>query len=407
MPQFPSHIFGMHDPGAEPLFLDAGKTGWVVISVQVNPPDSNGDFSALANAGIGVIARLNNGYGSEGTIPFAVQYDAFAQQCVSFVTGSRGAKIWIIGNETNLAGERPGNTGGNDGEVITPDKYAQCFAKCRAAIKALAGHADDWVVPAPPAPWNNQTTYAGNASGDWVKYFQDILNQCIQLNAKPDALALHTYTHGFNAALVTSEEKASPPFQNYHWHFRAYRDFIAVIPASLRAVPVFITETQAADSPTPPNPPSWWQNGNIGWIRAAYAEINAWNSVPTNQPIQALCLFRWQTGEPKWSILDKSALQDDLRAALRNDYRVRWAAPQPDPVAAAAITAAKKYTWMPINADAALYKFAQANDLGYPQTDEFELTFNNDVYVGQVYNLGIVYVKKGDWGNCKWVNKPS
>jgi len=62
--------------------------------------------------------------------------------------------------------------------------------------------------------------------------------------------------------------------------------------------------------------------------------------------------------------------------------------------------------WMPINDGGALYKFALKNNLGYPQTDEFEFTVGADTYVGQVYNLGIVYVKKGDWGNCKWVKKP-
>ncbi len=72
----------------------------------------------------------------------------------------------------------------------------------------------------------------------------------------------------------------------------------------------------------------------------------------------------------------------------------------------AAIAAAKQFTWMPINTDGALYKFAQSKNLGYPQTDEFEFTFNNETYVGQVYNLGIVYAKKGDWGNVKWVKKP-
>lgn len=70
------------------------------------------------------------------------------------------------------------------------------------------------------------------------------------------------------------------------------------------------------------------------------------------------------------------------------------------------LAAAQKYRWMPINTGAALYKFAQAKNLGYPQTDEFEFTYGNDSYVGQVYNLGIVYVKKGDWGNVKWVKKP-
>ena len=72
----------------------------------------------------------------------------------------------------------------------------------------------------------------------------------------------------------------------------------------------------------------------------------------------------------------------------------------------AILAAAKKLTWMPINTDGALYKFAQKQNLGYPQTDEFEFAYSNAVYVGQVYNLGIVYVKKGDWGNVNWVKKP-
>ena len=264
MPQFPSHIFGMHDPGAENLFTNATKSGWITVTVKVNPPDHNGDFSALANAGLGVIVRLNNGYGSDGTIPFAAQYSTFAQQCAAFVAASHGAKIWIIGNETNMVAERPGNTGGanNDGEVITPDLYARCFANCRREIKQRSGHANDWIAPAAPAPWNNQTQYSGNGDGDWVKYFQDILSQCVQLNAPPDALALHTYTHGFDANLITSDEKMGAPFQNRNKHFRTYRDFIGVIPSALRTLPIFITETQAAD-------PDWWQNRNIGWIQAA------------------------------------------------------------------------------------------------------------------------------------------
>jgi len=401
MIQLPSHIFGMHDPGAEGLFTSAGKTGWVVISVQVNPPDHDGDFSALANLGIRPIVRLNNGYGAAGTLPPAAQYDAFAQQCATFVTSSRGAQIWVIGNETNSASERPGNSNGTGGEVITPTKYAQCFAKCRAAIKKLPGHADDWVVPAAPAPWNNQTTYAGNTNGDWVKYFQDVLTQCIVLNAKPDAISIHTYTHGLDVSLITINRTMDPPFQNRQFEFRAYRDFIAAIPAALKSSPILITETQAQP----------WEDRNVGWIRAAFKEIDDWNAGASNQPIQALVLFRWQRlpGDPSgWSISNRSALVADFRAALQNNYRVRLPTQPPPPadsVAQAAMAAAKKLTWMPINDQAALYKFAQENNLGYPQTDEFEFTFDNATYIAQVFNLGIVYVKKGDWGNVKWIKK--
>lgn len=72
----------------------------------------------------------------------------------------------------------------------------------------------------------------------------------------------------------------------------------------------------------------------------------------------------------------------------------------------AAINAARKLKWMPINTNAALYKFAEDNELGYPQTDEFRFVFNNANYIAQVFNLGIVYVKEGDWGNVKWIKKP-
>lgn len=315
--QFPQHIFGMHDEGAEQFFADKGKRAWLVFSVLAH--DGPRDFSAFANAGHGVIVRLNYGYGSAGTLPFQAQYDAFAAACANYVAGAPGAHIWIIGNETNLKGERPGN-GSPQEEAITPERYGLCFAKCFAAIKNVPGHQDDWVVPAAPGPWNNQTAYPANPSGDWVTYFRDLLNECLKRNAKPDALALHTYSNHdvpMDANLVESEERAGAPFQANHWQFRAYRDFLGVVPAALRIAPVFITESQHLP----------WENRDVGWIQRAFSEINAWNANPANQPIQALCLFRWQSnaGDPEgWALSNKNKLLNDLRAALQNDFRARW-----------------------------------------------------------------------------------
>lgn len=49
------------------------------------------------------------------------------------------------------------------------------------------------------------------------------------------------------------------------------------------------------------------------------------------------------------------------------------------------------YPRMPINTDAALYKYAQLHGLGYPQGDEHPLQWNGGAYVFQTFNGGIVY----------------
>lgn len=329
--QLPTQIFGMHDPGAEQLFAEAGKHAWIVVSLLAT--DAPGDFAALTNQGHTVIGRLNHGYGTSGSLPVSAGYDSFAQACANYVAGCPNVKIWIIGNETNAAFERP-NAGSPQEETITPARYAQCFAKVRAAIKAVPGHNDDWLVPSPPGPWNAQTDYPGNPTGDWVTYFHDLLNECVSVGAAPDALGLHTYSNHnlpMDAALVTSDELSpSPGHTNRLWEFRTYRDFLGVVPPSLKTVPVFITESQHLP----------WQDRNVGWIQKAYAEIDAWNAVSANQPIQALVLFRWQANphddtQAGWSISDRRALQDDFRGALQNNYPVRWAIsstkPQPQP----------------------------------------------------------------------------
>lgn len=324
----PSYIFGMHDVGAEPHMLAAEKPGWVVVSVRIKPPDHDGDFASLTDQGLGVIVRLNNGYLGTGSIPNSTQYDRFALHCAEFVAGSRGARVWIIGNEPNSALERPGNDGtDNSGEVITPEMYARCFNACRAAIRGIAGHENDWVIPAAIAPFNTHTNYPRNASGDWVRYFADLLFQISSQRGGLDGIALHAYTHGIDPALVSGEATAAGHFSGRHWNFRTYRDFLAAVPPTLRGLPIFITEAHAAE-------PGWTGEAQ-GWIQAACSEINSWNSKQGNQPIQALCFHRWQArpGEPGVvEIGDKAELVQDFINALQNDYRVCWPGlpPRPD-----------------------------------------------------------------------------
>jgi len=323
----PNYIAGLVDAGGEAHMLAAGKPGWVVVRAQVKVPDSSGDYAHLADKGIGVIVVLANGSAPNGNIPNSVEYELFAQQCAAFVKKSKGARIWVIGNEPNTARERPGFDGAsNSGELITPEMYARCFNAARRAIRALPGHEHDFVVPAAVAPFNSQTTYPGNPSGDWVRYFADLLFQITAHGGGADALALHTFTHGYDANLVTSDAKGVGQFQNRHWHFRAFRDFLAAVLPALRNLPVFIT----AAAPLDPG----WTNAHRGWMSAALNEINAWNSVSANQPIQALCFARWQSipGDPPGlGFADKPQVINDLRAALQNDFRLRWPGLPPTP----------------------------------------------------------------------------
>jgi len=344
------YIFGIHEPGGEQHMANAGRKGWVLFTEGLgNDPTvrSGRDYSQWANSGYGVMVRLNNAYKPEGTIPYPDKYPDFAQRCGNFVEASQGCHLWIVGNEMNYWMERPGAYNSpdvpfsrnpdslsrdgelralpgrfaalhpeipwsrdiNHGQAITPGDYVRCYSLCRQAIKSRPGRADDLVLVGAVAPWNDNTAYSGNPNGDWVRYFQDILVGLGPDNC--DGITLHTYTHGTDPALVLSPAKMNPPFQNRHYHFFAYRDFMAAVPSNMRHMPVYITETDEDDP---------WEDANRGWVKAAYAEINRWNRTPGNQQIRALVLYRWPDID-KWVIEKKENVIADFKDALQNDYR--------------------------------------------------------------------------------------
>ncbi len=335
-------IYGIHDPGGEGLMRRAEVTGWILYTTLVNERPM--DFSSLTNEGFGVLVRLNWGYSPNGTIPHQSRYDEFAQMCANWVARSGGVRHWIIGNEPNLAAERPGFRT-PDEEPITPRMYATCFTKCRNAIRALPGHENDRVIPAAVAPWNAQTPYEAdplgvyeanrwgnpnNPLGDWVQYFQDMLRV---LEGEVDGIALHTYTHRVNLntrdTYIRSDDRRWGEIfplsggQGYYYHFRAYRDFMRVIPESMRHLPVFITE---ANQDRDPMTGATWFTQNLGWVQEAYAEINEWNQNPQNQKIRALLLYRWrrtEEGGDAWGFSRNEAVKEDFRRALQHRYQ--WA----------------------------------------------------------------------------------
>lgn len=202
-------------------------------------------------------------------------------------------------------------------EIITPELYVRCYRLCRDAIHAVPGHADDQVLIGAVAPWNNQTTYAGNTLGDWVKYFQDILTLLGPTGC--DGITLHTYTHQADPNLITSSIKMNPPFQNRHFEFRTYMDFMAAIPVTMRSLPVYITET---------NQDVVWVDRNTNWVQRAYGEIDWWNRQAGNQKIRALVLYRYPPID-RWVIEGKGGVIQDFKLAMQNDYRWRQSATPP------------------------------------------------------------------------------
>ena len=303
----PKHIYGLHEFGGEHHIIEAGCSGWVVDTVELKNGVWAKDYSGYTEKGLAILARLNWGYEPDGTIPERSLYNEFAKRCADFAEQSAGCSRWIIGNEMNAAWERPGGRAPSTGSgtnVITPELYADCFTRCREELKAAQPEAE--VIVGAVAPWNIE-------SGDWLDYFRRILY--LLGPDGHDGISLHTYTHGADAALIYSDAKMGAPYQDRHFHFRAYQDFMHAIPAEQRGVSVYITET---DQDVP------WENANSGWVRAAYGEIDWWNSQPGHQPIRALCLYRWPNID-RWVIEGKAGIEEDLRQALQHQY----AAPAP------------------------------------------------------------------------------
>lgn len=324
---YPEYLFGLHERGGEQLMLEAGRPGWVLelAAIGLDGSSTPADFAGLASAGLGVIVRINHGYGSTGTLPTPDRYADFAAACARYVQRSRGCRLWIIGNEPNHEVERP------NGQMILPHEYGRAYSLCRAAIRGVAGHEQDQVLVAGPAPWNATTTYPGNEKGDWVRYFVHVLTALAGDGC--DGFALHTYTHALDPKQITGDFfHTTPGYRHLRNEFRTYRDFMNAIPDRFRHLPVFITES----NPTTRGQ-GWEPAHNVGWVQTAYREIANWNSSPARQPILSLILYRWPlvADQPEWSISNRPGIIEDFRRALAAekaaDFRLRMPVKQEPP----------------------------------------------------------------------------
>ncbi len=178
-----------------------------------------------------------------------------------------------------------------------------------------------------------------------------------------------------------------------------YRAFRTQLPPNAQK-PIIITETGIDDG---------HNNGWQTFVPAAqYVSIlsNYDKELLKDDYIRGATIFQYGAGSP-WQSFDVAPIGNQIAG-----YVVNAGGGYVNPgntmtqLTDAVLAAAQQRTWMPINTNAALYRFAQQQNLGYPQTDEFKFNVGADTYIGQVFNLGIVYVKQGDWGNVKWTKKP-
>ena len=367
----PPWIFGMHDPGAEGEMEARGKKGWIVFTEAIgsDPNDTNGkDFRPWSDRGHGVIVRLNNGYGGAGNLPYESQYGNFARRVANYIQNSPGADIWIIGNETNLPREWPGNVNGdpNTGEAITPARYLNCYNRIRNELMAR-GLGSEILVPAPTGTW--APPYDGTLGGlpnrgvpGFIDYWVQVLNGLGP--GKIGGLAIHAYTHGSDPALVYSEQQMGWPYQDINYHFRVYRNFMARVPSSMRNLPMWITEANEFRNQSGYN----WDpdSRTIQWIQNAYSEINAWNQNASNQKIRALTLFRWPDvweGDRNYCVSCVGSAVEGFRRALGNDYR--WGSGSGGGRGAPRVQYAREY-WV-VDNRATLSQYLQVVDMGYPK----------------------------------------
>jgi hypothetical protein len=244
----------------------------------------------VADKGYGIIARLNNGYSPDGTIPLSVtQFEDFATRLAWWVGNSEGCNHWIIGNEPNSSVEG----------LFDPSVYADCFRLCYDAIKAV--QPESVIMPAPVAMWNAE-------SGDWLHYYGEMLYACWPF----DALCWHTYTHGSDRALITSMEKMGPPYETRLFQFRAYWDLWAATRAEYRNLGIYITETDQGDIGGIRNP--WLDESGVHWIWEAYQEIDQFNR-QHGYPIRCLACYRWPQYD-EWHIEGKPHVHEDFADAV-------------------------------------------------------------------------------------------
>lgn len=286
------NIYGVHDYNDGIQRFNSHI--WVTYTEAIgsDPNDMSGKNYNKNNTT--AIVRINNGYGTGGTIPLPHHYDDFAKRCANFVKNSQGIEYIVIGNEIALQWEWPEN------QVITLENYKKCYIKCYNEIRKVNKSVK--IAPMAVAPWNDSTPDAP----DWIIQFSSLL-----IDVPAEWICLHSYTRDYSLGGFTTGERMSPPYQHRYKSWETLYEFMSAIPRKMRNLPVIITETNG-------NKP--WSEYQIGWIPKLYDIINDWNNNTNNQNILAVCLFRWNVEDKEWDFSRYQNVLNDFNYAIQKGY---------------------------------------------------------------------------------------
>lgn len=207
--------------------------------------------------------------------------------------------------------------------------------------------------------------------------------------------------------LLSLHEYSAPSMPNMEPYLcLRYRQAVASLPADAQR-PVVITECGIDGGVLGP------ATAQQGWKKFTNEEGYLTNSLEwydNNMQEDSYVIGATIFAASPWPDYGPNAGSFDISHADKiRDYIGQGGAPPPvalqTTLEGAVLATAKSVPWMPVNNGAALWKFAKAHGLQDQQSDELPFKYNGEDYITQVFNLGTVYVKVGDWNNIKVIPK--
>ena len=300
---------GIHDYSDDwaNIVRGSNKTAWAIHTTAIGHDRNDRNGGDFRHPGTTAVVRLNNSYGSGGTIPLPSEYVNFAERCANFVQASQGIEYVVIGNEIALSWDWP------EGQVITLANYVKCYLLCYSAIKSVAPQVK--IAPQGIAPWNNSVPDAQ----DWIEQLPKMLSM---IGDSIEWICLHAYTKGYGHEKFYNNPAMDPPYQNHKFGWEALWQYMNAIQPAWRHLPVLISEVNG-DEP--------WSADQNGWIQKMYNVINDWNIKPQNQKILCAALFRWAPHDDRWDMSRYGNAVQDFRNAVARGYRHNYMPHTPSP----------------------------------------------------------------------------